>query len=90
MTPGYQTFNHLNSKPFNERTFLDHLSTKLDRYSDPHCIQVMYFGTIIDWSAFQIMAWIVDIIEHLNSDLLSAIQITNWVVDRNVYHSDAT
>ena len=27
----------LNDRPFNNQTFLDHLNTKLVRYSDPHC-----------------------------------------------------
>ena len=27
----------LNNEPFNEQTILDHLNTKLVRYSDPHC-----------------------------------------------------
>ena len=27
----------LNTEPFDERTVLDHLNTKLVRYSDPHC-----------------------------------------------------
>ena len=27
----------LNNEPFDERTVLDHLNTKLVRYSDPHC-----------------------------------------------------
>ena len=31
----------LNNKPFNERTNLDHLNTKLVCYSDPHCIWIL-------------------------------------------------
>ena len=47
---GYQTFYHLisellvhysrhglNNEPLEERTVLEHLNTKLVRYSDPHC-----------------------------------------------------
>ena len=28
----------LNNRPFDDRTCLDHLNTRLVRYSDPHCI----------------------------------------------------
>ena len=51
----YQTFYHLSSEllvhysrhglnngPFNERTVLEHLNTKLVFYSDPHCTGLVH------------------------------------------------
>ena len=36
--------HHLNTRPFSDRTPLDHLNTRLVRYSDPHCIQIVGIG----------------------------------------------
>ena len=37
----------LNKEPFDERTVFNHSNTELVRYSDPHCIQVMAWITIL-------------------------------------------
>ena len=40
----YDEINQIKSKsngPFDDRTGLDHLNTKLVHYSDPHCIQIV-------------------------------------------------
>ena len=40
----------LNNRPFDYQTTFDHLNTKLVRYSDPYCIQMVISCLIIKWS----------------------------------------
>ena len=70
----------LNNEPFNEHTVLDHLNTKLVRYSDPHCIWLssIWMVTVHLLLGFPYnLCPIVD--HHLKIEKVFVKQMVNWI-----------